>query len=230
MRIERLERLGGGAIQDNFALDVELVGGDMDGQHALVLRTDAPSSVAVSHSRPHEFALLGVANAAGLTVPEPLWCDDGHGDRRAFFLMRRLPGTADGGTVARSLGGTRVGEALAAQLGVELARLHRVRPPQPALDFLPLPAGNPALARVKLYRRYLDALPKPEPVPLRSAHRQLPRRRRPPVRHTGLGVRRLEPSAGRRRLVLRAQLALRQLDAGGGRHRRARASLRRVRA
>ena len=162
VHVERLERLGGGAIQDNFALDVELVGGDMDGRHELVLRTDAPSSVAVSHSRAHEFALLQVAHAAGITVPEPLWCEESSGDRRAFFLMRRAPGTADGGSVARTLGGTAAGEALAARLGAELARLHRLTPPRAALDFLPLPAGSPALARVALYRRYLDALPRPE--------------------------------------------------------------------
>ena len=54
-RINRLERLSGGAIQENWALDVELVGGRRPGPHALVLRTDAPTRVAVSWSRAQEY-------------------------------------------------------------------------------------------------------------------------------------------------------------------------------
>lgn len=37
------QRLGGGAIQENHALDAVIDDGPMSGRHAWVLRTDAPS-------------------------------------------------------------------------------------------------------------------------------------------------------------------------------------------
>ena len=68
--IARYERLSGGAIQQNVALDLAREGGART--ERLVLRTDAPSGVAVSRSRAEEHALLAAAFDAGVTVPEPL--------------------------------------------------------------------------------------------------------------------------------------------------------------
>ncbi len=160
-----LERLPGGAVQENYALEVELRGGVHAGVMALVLRTDAPSRVAVSLTRAQEFAVLRTAFAAGVAAPEPLClCEDSSVIGRPFFVTHRLPGTAAARTLVRSGLAEHEREALVARLGEELARLHRVRPPQAALSFLPLPEPSPALARVALYRRYLDALPHPRPV------------------------------------------------------------------
>ena len=64
-RIATLERLGGGAIQENWALDVELMGGSRAGHHALVLRTDAPTRVAVSWNRIQEYRILEAAHGWG---------------------------------------------------------------------------------------------------------------------------------------------------------------------
>ena len=158
VRVLSVERLGGGAIQDNFALEVEIDGGELCGRQALVLRTDAPSAVAVSHSRRDEFALLRFVFDAGIRVPEPLWCAHRESDGAEFFLMRRVAGSADGAHIVRTLGGTPEGEALAERLAGELARLHDIGPPRAALAFLAEAPANPALARVALYRRYLDAL------------------------------------------------------------------------
>ncbi len=88
--IERWERLSGGAIQENVALDVVVDGGPHAGRQAWVLRTDAPSAVSVSHTRPEEFEILRAAHGAGVRVPEPLFlCSDGRGPD--FFVMRRVP-------------------------------------------------------------------------------------------------------------------------------------------
>ena len=65
--------LTGGAIQENWLLDIRVHGGPQPGQRQLVLRTDASSGVAVSRSRAEEFALLQAARDAGVKVPEPLW-------------------------------------------------------------------------------------------------------------------------------------------------------------
>jgi aminoglycoside phosphotransferase (APT) family kinase protein len=164
--------LRGGAIQENWSLDIELEGGARPGRHALVLRTDAPSRLAASHGRAQEFALLELARAAGVAVPEPLWlCTDAAVIGRAFYLMRRVPGVAAGHRIVKdlSLGGPR--DALAERLGQELARIHAVTPQTIArlaadrsFEFLTPSSAAPGLDRVQLYRRYLDALGDPHPA------------------------------------------------------------------
>lgn len=149
--------LSGGAIQENWWLRLRLEGGPHDGEHDLVLRADAPSGVAVSHSRAGEFALLRAARAAGVTVPQPLWLGTRGVLGRDFFVMRRVAGTAAGHRVVKdlSLGGDR--EALTERIGAEMARLHRIRPPRADLAFLPLPARSPALDGIAAARAFLDA-------------------------------------------------------------------------
>lgn len=157
--IERMALLGGGAIQENWALDLVGEGGRLDGPHRLVLRTDAPSRVAVSWSREQEYRILATAFAAGVTAPEPIaLCRESAPLGRPFYLMRRIEGEARGARLVRDPLVQERGEALTARLGAELARLHRVRPPVAGLDFIPVPAGPAALARVAEYRRHLDAM------------------------------------------------------------------------
>src|SRR3546814_262176 len=122
-------KLSGGAIQENWAVDVEAEGGPMDGAQALVVRTDAPSGVVASHGRAQEFALFKVASAAGVTVPEPLWLEtSGCVLGKPFFVMRRIGGVAAGHKVVRddALGGGR--EHLTEALGGAPARIPTLSP------------------------------------------------------------------------------------------------------
>ena len=64
-QVSDLRQLSGGAIQENWALKLDLEGGDWLGSHDLVLRKDAPSNVAVSHGRAEEFTILKHAHDAG---------------------------------------------------------------------------------------------------------------------------------------------------------------------
>ncbi len=154
--IERWDRLPGGAIQENIALDVRVESGAFAGLHEWVLRTDAPSAVAVSRSRPEEFRILRAAAGAGVRVPEPLFvCDDGEGPD--FFVMRRMPGVAAGHRLSKDDRLVPDRGALARELGENLARLHRVTP-APALDFLGEAPADPARASIAAYRGDLDAL------------------------------------------------------------------------
>lgn len=176
-RVEILDArpLTGGAIQENWALDAAIEGGAQAGRHALVLRTDSATGVAVSLTRPQEYALLRLALAAGVTVPEPLWlCEDASVLGRSFYLMRRVAGTAAGHRIVKdlSLGGSRA--TLAERLGRELARIHSVTPnrvsalmpeaPAHAYDFLHRPQPTPALDQVALYRADLDRRRESHPV------------------------------------------------------------------
>lgn len=155
--ITRWERLSGGAIQENLAIDAVVEGGPLAGRHEWVLRTDAPSRVATSRSRPEEFEILRAAHAAGVRVPEPLFCcRDGAGPD--FFVMRRVPGIAAGHRLVKDDALVPDRAALARELGETLARLHAVRPPVASLGFLGEPPANPALATVAAYRAALDRL------------------------------------------------------------------------
>jgi len=163
--ITKAELLSGGAIQENWLIAADIAGGAHAGPLEAVVRTDSPSGVAASHGRAQEFALLQAAFAAGVTVPEPLWlCADEALIGRSFFVMRRIGGTAAAHRIVKetALGGDRV--QLAERLGAELARIHSIRPPQPALGFLPECEEAPALRRIASYAAYLDAHPTPHPA------------------------------------------------------------------
>ncbi len=155
--IERWERLSGGAIQENIALDVTLEGGPRAGRHEWVLRTDAASAVSASHSRAEEFEILRAALGAGVCVPEPLFlCADGRGPD--FFVMRRMPGVAAGHRLAKDDRLVPDRPALARELGENLARLHRVQPPVANLDFLGKASADHARTSIAGYRSDLDRL------------------------------------------------------------------------
>ncbi len=157
--------LSGGAIQENWLIEAEVSDGPWRGRQELVLRTDAPSSVAVSLGRAEEFHLLRAARAAGVTVPEPLWlCEDEGVLAKPFYLMRRLPGTAEGRLIVKSDGPGGDKPALAERLGEELARIHGIVPPRADLGFLERPEGSPAQHAIGRYRDHLDALGQARPA------------------------------------------------------------------
>jgi len=165
VRIERLQRLGGGAIQENYALDLEIEGGPQAGRQAWVLRTDSPSRLAISLSRAEEFAVLQAAFAAGAAVPEPLWLHRDQGQLgKDFYLMRRVRGEAAGRKLVRGELTKSQRQALLSQLGQSLAALHQITPPYVGLEFLGDAPANPALARVRQYRQLLDSLSRPQPI------------------------------------------------------------------
>lgn len=167
--IDALSRLTGGAIQENWAMSARVNGGPYEGAHEWVVRTDSPSSIAVSRSRAEEFALLDAAFRIGVTVPEPLWlCADGirtaTSGSRAFFVMKRVGGTAGGHRLTSDPRIVADPDALSYSLGQNLARIHSILPGHPGLSFLPEPEQNPALADVARYRAHLDALDERNPI------------------------------------------------------------------
>src|SRR5690606_12762779 len=167
--ISEFSRLSGGAIQDNFALTVQCQGGPLAGMHEFVVRSDAPSKVAASLSRAHEFQVLKVAFEAGVTVPQPMWmCEDTTVLGVPFCIMSRARGNASGRDLVRRVAeNPALSQSLMQQLGAQLARIHGISPVghgAETLSFLPTPAQVPAVARVQQYRAALDAIPYPHPV------------------------------------------------------------------
>jgi aminoglycoside phosphotransferase (APT) family kinase protein len=156
--IVALERMSGGAVQENWALDVKL-NGEL---RRWVLRTDAKATVRESLTRAQEFSVLKIAHAASVLAPEPLFlCDDPAVTGRLFFIMERLPGVAAGHKVTRDSKLVPDGGRLARELAANLARLHRITPAHAGLEFLPTMLARDCVAH---YRSYLDTLSHPYPA------------------------------------------------------------------
>lgn len=176
VEIRTLRRLSGGAVQENWAMDLQVEDGELEGLHELVLRSDATASLESSLSRMDEYRVLCAAHEAGVSVPEPLLaCDGQEVLGRAFYVMRRMPGEASAHRLVKQF---LDGERLVTRLGVELARLHALRPPWPGLECLEIPDLAPARFRIETYRGYLDGISSPQPTlewALRWLQRHAPR-------------------------------------------------------
>jgi len=159
--ITRMEPLTGGAVQENWRLDITVDGGPWPGEHALVLKKDAPNAIATSRGRAEEYRLLKWADGAGVTVPRPcMLCEDPSVIGAPFFVMHLVEGEAAGHKLARRPDD----DELAAALGVNLARIHAIQPPADQAAFLGAPPQDPARSAIATYRRDLDALPDAHPA------------------------------------------------------------------
>lgn len=182
-RVLSAEKLSGGAIQENWAIDVAAAGAT----RRLVLRRDAPATIAASRSRREEFLLVSAAFAAGVRVPRPVgFCDDPAPLGAPFAVMERVAGVAYGPKVVRDarLGGDRA--ALGRALGGQLARIHALRPDAALSAALGPAPADPGLAEIARLRGWLDALGAPRPGlewALRRAELRAPAPARPVLTH-----------------------------------------------
>jgi aminoglycoside phosphotransferase (APT) family kinase protein len=165
VQLRSVDRLSGGAIQENWAIEVEVDRGPLAGLQRWVVRTDARSRLAVSRSRAEEFALLKAAHAAGVTVPEPLWlCIDASILGAPFFVMARAEGVAAGRRLVADDTLVPDRPALVERLGRELARIHSITPPRADLSFLAPPEDAPARLLTREFRIWLNRRGLPEPT------------------------------------------------------------------
>ena len=166
VRVTRFERLRGGAIQDNYLLDVDVGGGAWRGAHSWVLRTNARSRVDASESRAAEYDVLRIAYAAGVRAPKPLFlCTDPAVLGSEFFVMARLSGVAAGHRITRDAALVPDPPALAYELGANLARIHAIHPPPKWCSTNGTGrSGNPALEAIATCRAWLDRLDGAYPI------------------------------------------------------------------
>lgn len=157
-RVVAAEKLSGGAIQENWAVTAQA--GEQT--RRLVIRRDAPATIAASRSRAEEYALIAAAHRAGVRVPEPLgFCDEPAILGAPFAAMAWVSGTGYGPKVVRdlTLGGDRA--ELGRELGRQMALIHAVRPDAELAAILGPRPADPALEAVALLRAWLDARPAP---------------------------------------------------------------------
>ncbi len=154
--------LPGGAIRENWKFNARFIGGQLPGEQHLVLRTDASTGIPSSLGRIEEFAVLKAVFAARVSVPAPLWaCPDPSVFGKAFFVMRRVAGSAQGRQITCDPTLEPMLPAVAARLAQELARIQTIRPLRRELGFLP---SIGALEHIASFRAYLDRHPQPRPV------------------------------------------------------------------
>lgn len=151
-------KLSGGAIQENWWLDLEADGV----RRSVVLRADAPSRVAVSRSRSEEAMILEAVHAAGVRAPEPIGtCNDRSVIGRSFSVIGAVRGEALGRRVVRDPRFAEARRELPRQLGSELAKLHAISPAEALLAVLGPKLADPIAAMIEDYRAALDRVSRP---------------------------------------------------------------------
>ncbi len=133
--------LDGGAVQENWRLDVA-VNGEMA---TWVMRTDADQRLSLSLDREAEFAVIAAVAKTGVPVAKPiLRCADASVIGRPFLIQTWSDGQAQARQITRDADLAEFGPGLARELGRTLAMIHAIRPPQPDLAMLPFAVMQPA--------------------------------------------------------------------------------------
>ncbi len=147
--VDEAALLSGGAVQENWRIDVTVDGGPRAGHHAWVLRTDAAAVLSVSLDRASEFAVLTAAFEAGVKVAEPiLRCADAGVIGAPFLIQAFVEGTAQARRIVRDPELNAWGSALADELGEALAAIHRISVSTTKIPSLPVPISNAARTEV----------------------------------------------------------------------------------
>ena len=154
VRVERTQNPGDHATPETSAIVATAGGGERPRRSLRIVGGEARFGPESTRTRREEFALLRAAHDAGVHVPRPLvLCEDASVLGGLFFVTDFA--SADGSRMQRPAPFT--------QLGRELAKLHRITPPHPGLDFLgPAPSDLPA-ERIGRFRKRLDAMGYPQP-------------------------------------------------------------------
>lgn len=160
VRLRSCRRLEGGAVQENWRLEITTGQALQEERQALVLRTDARTSLPDSRPKEEEFALLKTAFEAGVLVPEPLWlCQDERVIGAPFLVTRAIAGTARGRAITALNQREDGNPALLKALASELAKIHEIKNLPTDLAFLQPNKTIPAVAEIAQWRRELNTLP-----------------------------------------------------------------------
>ncbi len=163
--VTQVRPLIGGACQDNFRVDVTMTAGELIGDHRLVLRHDAPSSLDGSLRRDAEFVVIRAAHDAGVKTPKARWLAKDLLDAGYGYFLEWASGIAIGRRVVRNPELAQARELLPGQLAEQMARIHAITPStHPDLPLSALGAqfdGDPTSSALKGLRHLIDELAQP---------------------------------------------------------------------
>jgi len=168
-QIGTLEKLAGGACQDNYVVVIRFESGPFEGERKMVLRSDARTSLPGSLDRSKEHDVIHAAVGVGVQTPDARWLarDLVRPKSHAYFLDW-VEGEAIGRRVVGSpkLAGAR--QRLVDECAGELAKIHSITPATHGSLFeggSGLPAtGNAAADGLAFLRGMLDTLVEPRPA------------------------------------------------------------------
>lgn len=163
VQVEHLRKLPGGASREIWSFDAT-VGGD---RLALILRRD-PGSSTMQTQRREEYRVQQAAFASGVPVPQPYWLAEDDAELGApSYVMARVEGETLPRRLLRDDAYAGARDALTAQLGATLARIHAIDLAAHDLAFLtaPAPGESPAAAELERYEQIFRGIaPEPHPV------------------------------------------------------------------
>ena len=127
--VRTLDRLAGGACQDNYAAVLSFDGGELSGERKLVLRSDANTSLPGSLDRAKEFDVIRAAVERGVRTPTPRWLTRGLTRESSYaYFLDWAEGDAIGRRVVAGPKLEKAREGLAAECAIELAKIHSITP------------------------------------------------------------------------------------------------------
>lgn len=156
--IQGMTQLAGGASRDSWAIEA-LVAGE---PQKLVLRKDYPTQMnETALTREQEYRLMQAAYESGVTVARMRWhCDDPDVLGLPFFMMDYVAGISIGRKVAQLPELEQARRVLPEQMAEQLAIIHRMKPDEHGIDFMPRPhdGSTPAKDAVDSTYAMLDAM------------------------------------------------------------------------
>jgi aminoglycoside phosphotransferase (APT) family kinase protein len=160
--VRAVQKLAGGACQENLVVDLDVPAGPLSGPRRWVLRSDAASSLAGSIARRDEFPLIQRVREEGVATPDVFVPAEGllH-DRASSYFMEYVPGIAIAREVLQNPGLAGARERLPEQLAEQLVRIHAVEPSEGLLGGIP----DQAPAARALGRALAQVVTLPEPHP-----------------------------------------------------------------
>lgn len=164
-RVLSLEKLAGGACQDNYALTLE-TGSDA---RKMVLRSDANTSLPGSIDRAREYEVIRAAASAGVKTPEARWLARGlTREGASAYFLDWVEGDAIGRRILTNpkLASARAG--LARECAIELSKIHSITPASndglfPSEGTLGS-TSDPAAHACRFVRSMLDAMHEARPA------------------------------------------------------------------
>ena len=161
--VTRVERLAGGACQENYLVECAMPSGE---KSSWVLRSDARSSLPGSIDRAAEHAVMRVAADAGVRTPRPLdLLPELFGPRTSAYLVPFVGGDAIGRKIVKAPELAKARATLHLELAKELARIHTITPASAPHLFGGASSGaSPAKRRLAAMRTFMDGLARKRPT------------------------------------------------------------------
>jgi len=172
-KILNLESLSGGACQENYLVDLEIVNNSFTETQQLVLRTDKGGSLFSSLSRAEEFMVCELAYNHVVKTPKPILLETNSSIiGNPFYLMEKISGKANGRYIVKSPELAKIRKQLPKILAYELSKIHSIQPKevkderlqQKLLGNTNLEKKNVAESAIKNVKIQIEKLPEPHPA------------------------------------------------------------------